>query len=55
MHLMTSYFEHRETSIEKQNVMIDGERFEYSKLFTESTAQAANVKAELKRMYLQTN
>ena len=55
MHMMNSYFEHRETFLENQNVMIDGERFEYSTAFRAATEDATSTKAELKRIYLKTS
>ena len=54
--LMRSYYEQRETSeIEHQNVMIDGERFDYSPAFRKATEEATGVKMELKRIYMASN
>ena len=51
---MTAYYEHREMSMENQNVMIDGERFDYSPAFRAATENANKVKSSLQRIYQKT-
>jgi len=50
MHKMSLFYENREPIHATSNVMIDGERFEYSDAFTEAMKVAAGVKSEVRAL-----
>ena len=52
MHMMNLFYDNKErASGELSNVMIDGERFEYSDKFRAATESASSVKKELAAVY----